>query len=86
MWSEVRYHADMGGILVGGYVASVDCKQCVCSFDVLPTLNESSKFFAGRLAPGGAILAVDTSGEEVTDTCLCAGGWVYDRVCEVVGQ
>ena len=24
LWSEVRYHADMGGGLVGGYVASVD--------------------------------------------------------------
>ena len=86
LWLEVRYHADIDGGLVGGYVASMDGKQCVCSFDFLPTLHESSKFFAGRLAPGGAILAVDASGEEVADTCFCAGGWVYDRVCEVVGQ
>ena len=83
---EVRYHADMGGGIVGGYVTSVDGKQCVFSFDVLPTLHESSKFFAGRLTPGGAILAVDASDEEVADTCFCAGGWVYDCVCEVVGQ
>ena len=76
----------MGGGLVGGYVASVDGKQCDCYFYVLPTLHESSKFFSGRLAPGGAILAVKMSGEEVADTCLCAGGWVYDRVCKVVGQ
>ena len=86
LWSEVRYHADMGGSLVGGYVVSGDGKQCVCSFEVLQTLYESSKLFAGRLAPGGAILAVDASGEEVADTCFCSSGWVYDHVCEVVGQ
>ena len=75
-----------GGGIVGGYVASVDSKHCVCSFDILPTLHESSKFFAGRLAPGGAVLAVNASGEEVADTCFGAVGWVHDRVCEVVGQ
>ena len=85
MWSEVRYHTDVGGGLVGGYVASMDGEQCVCSFEVFPTLHEPSKFFAGRLAPGGAVLAVNASGEEVADTCFCAGGWVQDRVCEVVG-
>ena len=68
MWSEVRYHADVGGGLVGGYVTYVDGEQCVCSFDFIPTLQESSKFFAGCLAPGGAVLDVDASGEEVTDT------------------
>ena len=76
----------MGDGLVGGYVTSVDGKQCVCSFDVLPTFHELSKFFAVRLAPGGAVLAVDASSEEVADTYFCYGGWVYDRVCEVVGQ
>ena len=86
LWSEVRYHADMGGGIVGGYVASVDGEQFVFSFDVLPTLHELYEFFAGRLAPGGAVLAVDASGEEVADTCFCAGGWVYDRVYKVVGQ
>ena len=39
LWSEVRYHADMGGGLVGGYVASVDGEQCVRSFNVFPTLH-----------------------------------------------
>ena len=68
LWLEVCYHADMGGGLVGGYVTSMDGKQCVCSFGVIPTLHESSKFFAGRPAPGGHILAVDAYGEEVADT------------------
>ena len=86
LWSDVRYHADMGGGLVGGYVVSVDGKQCVCFFDFLPTLHESSEFFAGRLTPGRSVLAVDASGEEVADTCFYAGGWVYDRVFKVVGQ
>ena len=86
LWLEVQYHADMGSGLVGGYAASVYGEQCVCSFDVLPTLHEPSKLFAGRLAPGGAVLAVDASGEEVVDMCFGAGGWVHDRVCEVVGQ
>ena len=80
LWLEVRYHADMGGGLVGGYVASVDGEQCVCSFDVLPNLHESSKFSAGRFTPGGAVLAFDAYGEEVADTCFCAGDWVHDRV------
>ena len=39
LWSEVCYHADMGGVLVGGHVASVDGEQCVRSFDVFPTLH-----------------------------------------------
>ena len=76
----------MGSGLVGGYVASVDSEQCVCSFEVLPTLHESSKLVAGRLALGGAVLVVDASDDGVADTCFCAGGWVYDRVCEMVGQ
>ena len=76
----------MGGGLVGGHVLSVDSEHCVCYFDVLPTLHESSEFFAGRLAPGGDVLAVNASGEEVADTCFCVGGWVYDRICEVVGK
>ena len=80
LWSDVRYHADMGGGIFGGYVTSVDGKKCVCSFEVLPTWYELSKFFAGCLAPGGGILAVDASGEEVADTCFCSGGWVHDRV------
>ena len=74
----------MGGGLVGGYIASVDGKQCVCSFDVFPTLHESSEFSAGRFAPGGAVLATDASGEEVVDTCFCAGGWFHERVFEMV--
>ena len=80
LWEEVRYHADMGGGLVGGYVASVDGKQCVRSFEVFPTLHESSEFSAGRFAPGGAVLAVNASGEEVADMCFYASGWVHDRV------
>ena len=86
MWSEVRYHADMGGGLVVGYVVSVDGKQCVRSFEVFPTLHVSSEFFAGRFAPGGAVLAVKVSGEEVTDTCFCASGWVHDCVGEMLGK
>ena len=39
LWSKFRYHADMGGGLVGGYVASVDGEQCVRYFDVFPTLH-----------------------------------------------
>ena len=70
----------MGGVLVGGYIASVDSEQCVRSCDVFPTLHELSKFFAGRFASGGSVLAVDASGEEVADTCFYAGGWVYDHV------
>ena len=53
----------MGGGLVGGYVASVDYEQCVCSFGVIPTLHYSSKLFAVRLAPGGALLALNASGD-----------------------
>ena len=78
--AEVRNHTDMGCGLVGGYVVSVDGKQCVCSFDIFPTLHEASEFSAGRFAPGGVVLAVNTSGEEVTDTCLCAIGLVHERV------
>ena len=80
LWSEFRYHADMGGGLVGEYIASVDGEQCVSSCDVFPTLHESSKFSAGCFAPGGAVLAVDASGEEVVDTYFYASGWVYDHV------
>ena len=76
----------MGGVLVGGYVASVDGEQCVCSFDMFPTLHESYGFSEGCLAPGGAVLAVDASGKEVVDTCFYSGGWVHDRVCEMVGR
>ena len=86
LWAEVRYHADMGGSLVGGYVASVDVEQFFHSFDIFPTLHESSEFSAGCFTPGGAVLAVDVSGEEVADTCFCASGWVDDRVCEMVGK
>ena len=64
----------------------MDGEQCVCSFDVPPTLHESSGLFAGRLAPGGAVLAVDASGEKVVDTCFCAGGWVHDRVFKMLGK
>ena len=70
----------MGCGLVGGYIVSMDGKQCVRSFDVFPTLHEVSKFSAGRFAPGGAVLAVNTSGEEVADTYLCASGRIHDRV------
>ena len=76
----------MGRVLVGGYVVSVDGEQCVCSFDVFPILHESSKIFAGRFAPDGAVLAVNTSGEEVVDTCFCASGWVHERVGEMAGK
>ena len=72
----------MGGGLVGGYVVYVDDKQCVCSFDVFPNFPESSELFAGCFAPGGAVLAVNASGEEVADMCFCAIGWVHDRVGE----
>ena len=68
LWSEVRYHADMGGGFVGGYVASVDGKQCLSSFNVFPTLHESFEFSAGCFTPGGDVLAVNASGEEVVDT------------------
>ena len=51
--SEVRYHVDMGNSFVGGYVESMDDKQCVGSFDVFPTLHESSEFSAGCFASGG---------------------------------
>ena len=80
LWAEVLYHEDMGGGLVGGYVVSVDGEQCVFNFDVFPTLHESSEFFAGRFSPGGDVLAVNASVEEVADTCFCASGWVHDRV------
>ena len=86
LWAEVRYHADMGGGLVGGYVVSVDGKQFVCSFDVFPTLHQSSEFSAGRFAPGGAVLAVNVSGEEFADTRFCASDLVHDRVGEMVGR
>ena len=43
---------------------SEDGKQCVCYFDVFPTLHELSKFSAGRFTPGGAVLAVNASGKE----------------------
>ena len=86
LWAEIRYHADMSGSIVGGYVVFVDCEQCVCSFDVFPTLHESSELSAGRFSPDGAVLAVNASGEEFTDTCFCAGGWVHDRVGEMVGK
>ena len=86
LWAEVRYHSDMGGGLVGRYVVSVDGKQCVRSFDVFPTLHESSKFSAGCFAPGGAVLAVNASGEGVADTCFCAIGWVHDCVGKMVGK
>ena len=81
--AEVRYHADMGCGLVGGYVASVDGEHCVRSFDVFPTLHKSSEFSVGRFAPGGVLLAVNASGKEVADTCFCAGDWVHDRVCKM---
>ena len=86
MWSEVRYHEDMGGGIVGGYIVSVDGEQCVCSFDIFTTLNELSEFSAGRFTPGGDVLAVDMSGKEVADTCFCASGWVHDRFCEMIGK
>ena len=86
LWAEVHYHADMVGGLVGGYVVSVDCEQFVRSFDVFPTLHELSKLFAGRFSPGGAVLDVNTSGEEVADTFFCASGWVHDHVGEMVGK
>ena len=86
LWAEVRYHADMGGSIVGGYVVSMYGEQCVCSFDVFPTLNESSEFFAGCFAPGLAVLDVNACGKEVADTCFCASGWVHDRVGGMVGK
>ena len=86
LWAEFRYHADMGGGLVGGYVVSVDGEQCVRSFDVFSTLHDSSEFSAVCFAPGGVVLAVNASGEEVADTCFCASGWVHDRVGEMVGK
>ena len=79
LWAEVRYHADMGCGLAGGYVVSVDGKQYVRSFDVFLTLHESSELSAGRFAPGGAVLAVNVSGKEVADTCFCVSGRVHDR-------
>ena len=86
LWEEVRYHADIGGGIVGGYAVYVDGEQCVCSFDVFLTLHQSSEFSAGRFAPGGAVLAVNASGKEVADMCFCASGWVHDRVGEMVGK
>ena len=86
LWAEVRYHADLGGGIVDGYVVSVDGEQCIRSCNIFPTLHESSEFSVVRFMPGGAVLAVDASGEEVTDTCFCASGWVYDRVCGMVGK
>ena len=76
----------MGGGLVVGYVVSVDGEQCVISFDVFPTLHESSELSAGHFAPGGAVLAVNASSKEVADTCFCASGWVHDHVGEMVGK
>ena len=72
--------------LVGGYVVSVDGEHCVRSFDVFPTLHESSEFSAGRFVPGGAVLAANASGKEVADTCFCASGRVHDRVGEMLGK
>ena len=86
LWAEVRDHADIGCGLVGGYVVSVDGEKCVHSFDIFPTLHEASESSAGRFAPGGAVLAVNASGKEVTDTCFCASGQVHDRVGEMVGK
>ena len=68
LWAEVRYHADMVSSLVGGNVVSADGKQCVRSFDVFPALHQSSELSAGLFVPGGAVLAVNASGEEVADT------------------
>ena len=65
---------------------SMDVKQCVCSFDIFPTLHEASELSAGRFVPGGAVLAVNASGEEVADTCFCARGWVHDCFGELVGK
>ena len=31
-------------------------------------------------------MAVGASSEEVADMCFCAGGWVHDRVCIMVGK
>ena len=86
LWAEVRYHADMGGGLVGGYVVSMDGEKCVCFFYVFPTLYQSSKLSVSRFLPGGSILAVNASGKEVADTCFCASGWVCDCVGEMVGN
>ena len=86
LWAEVHNYADMGCGLVGGYVVSVDGEQFVLSFDIFPTLHESSEFSAGRFAPGGAVLDVNGSGEEVADTCFCASGQVRNRVGEMVGK
>ena len=86
MRAEVRDRADMGCGLVGGYVVSVDGEQCVCSFEIFPTLHKSSKFSAGRFAPGGDVLAVNASSEEVADTCFCASGRVHDCVVKMLGK
>ena len=86
LWAEVRNHADMGCGIVCGYVVSVDGKQCVHSFDIFPTLHETSEFFVGRFAPGGAVLAVNASVKEVAYACFCASGWFNDRVGEMVGK
>ena len=76
----------MGSGLVGGYVAYVDGEQCVCSFEVFPTLHESSEFSAGSFTPGGAVLDVNASVEEVADTCFCVDVWVHGRVCKMLGK
>ena len=62
----------------------MDGEQCVRSFDIFPTLHEASEFSAGCLAPGGAVLAVNASDEEVADRCFCASVQVRDRVGEMV--
>ena len=62
LWVEVRYHADMDCGLVGGYLLSVD------SFDVFTTLNELSELSDGCFTPGGDVVSVKASGEEVVDT------------------
>ena len=86
LWEEFRYHADIGGGIVGGYAVSVDGEQCVRSFDVFLTLHQPSELSAGRFAPGGAVLDVNASGEEVADMCFYASGWFHDRVGEMVGK
>ena len=37
-------------------------------------------------SPGGAVLAVNASGEEVVDTCFCASGRVHDCVGKLAGK
>ena len=55
-------------------------------FPLTSTFHKSSEFSAGRFAPGWAVLAINTSGEEVADTCFCAIGWVHERVFEMIGK